>query len=401
MTTGSDTPVTKAAIVTGSATGIGAAVARALASRGWGVVINYTRSEREARETVAACRAAGGEAVLCRGDVAFDADCRRLVATALEAFGRLDALVNNAGITKFVAADDMDGLDAADFDRIFAVNVLGAFQMARAARATLEASGDGAIVNLSSYSGMNGLGSSLAYAASKGALNTLTKGLAHTLAPHVRVNAVCPGYADTRWARVGPRGRSLRALQGGPRGHPPAGAHALGGGRRGDRAVVSHRRPHRHRSAARDRLRRAHGGRNRTGRRLTAHAESAAFTPTGESRPGAAPSLRASNLRNVDTQAARNLPLLVVHRRVADGGMPGLAASAHRTSSFVPGPRSGSRRRTMATPHCWKGDQALEQRDRPAHRSGATSRPAVRFLPGRAGPTCDGACRRIPAPACR
>ena len=203
MTTGSDIPVTKAAIVTGSATGIGAAVARALASRGWGVVINYTRSEREAGETVAACRAAGAGAVPCRGDVAVDADCRRLVATGLEAFGRVDALVNNAGTTKFVAAGDMDGLDATDFDRIFAVNVRGAFQMARAARAALEASGDGAIVNISSYSGMNGLGSSLAYAASKGALNTLTKGLAHTLAPRVRVNAVCPGYADTRWARMG------------------------------------------------------------------------------------------------------------------------------------------------------------------------------------------------------
>ena len=203
MTTGSDTPVRKAAIVTGSATGIGAAVARALASRGWGVAINYTRSEREAGETAATCRAAGGEAVLCRADVAADADCRRLVATTLEAFGRVDALVNSAGTTRFVAAADMDGLDAADFERIFAVNVLGAFQMTRASRAALEASGDGAIVNISSYSGMNGLGSSLAYAASKGALNTLTKGLAHTLAPRVRVNAVCPGYADTRWARVG------------------------------------------------------------------------------------------------------------------------------------------------------------------------------------------------------
>ena len=215
MTTGSDPPVAKAAIVTGSATGIGAAVARALASFGWGVAINYTRSGREAAETAAACRAAGGEAVLCRADVAADADCRRLVATALEAFGCVDALVNNAGTTKFVAAADMDGLDAADFERIFAVNVLGAFQMTRAARTALEASGDGAIVNISSYSGMNGLGSSLAYAASKGALNTLTKGLAHTLAPRVRVNAVCPGYADTRWARVGLRDEAYERFKAG------------------------------------------------------------------------------------------------------------------------------------------------------------------------------------------
>ena len=133
----------------------------------------------------------------------------------------------------------MDGLDAADFDRIFGVNVLGAFQMTRAARAALEASGDGAIVNISSYSGMNGLGSSLAYAASKGALNTLTKGLAHTLAPHVRVNAVCPGYADTRWARVGLGDEAYERFKSGLEATLPLGRHALGGRCRGDRASGS------------------------------------------------------------------------------------------------------------------------------------------------------------------
>ena len=195
--------ILKAAIVTGSATGIGAAVARVLAGRGWGVVINFTRSEVEAEATASACRDLGGQTIVCRADVADDNDCRRMVDTALGAFGRLDALVNNAGTTKFVPANDMDGLDADDFARIFGVNVLGAFQMARATRAALESSGNGSIVNISSYSGMTGLGSSLIYAASKGALNTLTKGLAHTLAPHIRVNAVCPGYADTRWGRAG------------------------------------------------------------------------------------------------------------------------------------------------------------------------------------------------------
>ena len=200
MTHSTSPPV---ALVTGSATGIGAAVARQLAARGFGVLINYTRSEAEAQETALACRAAGGKAVVCRGDVERDAQCRRLVTAALDAFGRIDALVNNAGTTKFVPSEDLEGLRPEDFQRIFGVNVFGAFQMTRAAAPALRDSGRGAVVNVSSLSGMTGLGSSLAYAASKGALNTLTRGLAHTLAPEVRVNAVCPGYADTRWGRAG------------------------------------------------------------------------------------------------------------------------------------------------------------------------------------------------------
>jgi NAD(P)-dependent dehydrogenase (short-subunit alcohol dehydrogenase family) len=195
--------VQTAAIVTGSATGIGSAIAKRLATRGFGVLINYTRSEAEARATADACRAAGGAAVLSRGDVADDEACRRLAATALHEFGRIDVLVNCAGTTKFVPPKDLDSLSKADFERIFGVNVVGAFQMARAAAPALRASGNGSIVNISSYSSMSGLGSSLAYAASKGALNTLTKGLAHTLAPEIRVNAVCPGYVDTRWGRRG------------------------------------------------------------------------------------------------------------------------------------------------------------------------------------------------------
>ena len=192
-----------AAIVTGSATGIGAAVAKNLATRGYGIVINYTRSESEAKETQTACMQAGGQAVLCRGDVSIDEDCVRLTRTALDNFGRLDVLVNNAGVTKFVATAELAGLSKQDFEHIFGVNVVGAFQMTRAAAPALKSSGQGCIVNISSYSGMSGLGSSIAYAASKGALNTLTKGLAHALAPEIRVNAICPGYVDTRWARRG------------------------------------------------------------------------------------------------------------------------------------------------------------------------------------------------------
>ncbi|MGE0118803.1 MAG: SDR family NAD(P)-dependent oxidoreductase [Dongiaceae bacterium] len=193
--------MTRAAVITGGATGIGAAIARALAARGWRVLVNYTKSEAEARATAEACRAAGGEALVARGDVARDADCQALVAQAVAAWGRLDALVNNAGITKFVPAKDLESLTGDDFERIFAVNLKSAYQMARAAAPSLTASGAGAIVNISSHSAFTGLGSSMAYAASKGALNTLTLSLARALAPEVRVNAVCPGFVDTRWTR--------------------------------------------------------------------------------------------------------------------------------------------------------------------------------------------------------
>jgi 3-oxoacyl-[acyl-carrier protein] reductase len=204
--------VKRAAIITGSATGIGAAVARALAARGWRVLINYTKSEAEARATAEACRAAGGEALVARADVARDADCQALVAQAVTAWGRLDALVNSAAITKFVPARNIEALSGEDFERIFAVNLKGAYQMARAAVPALKASGDGAIVNISSHAAFTGLGSSMAYAASKGALNTLTLSLARALAPEVRVNAVCPGFVDTRWARGAMDEESYRAF---------------------------------------------------------------------------------------------------------------------------------------------------------------------------------------------
>ena len=161
-----------AAIITGSATGIGAATARALAAAGCRVAVNYTRSRDEAEATAAACRAAGADAITVRADVADDTDCRRLVAETMDAFGRLDVLVNSAGITKFVSGSDLDGLSAEDFQRIYAVNAIGPYQMARAAAPHLKAQGKGAVVNVSSTAGIFGSGSSIAYAMSKAALNT-------------------------------------------------------------------------------------------------------------------------------------------------------------------------------------------------------------------------------------
>ncbi len=190
-------------IVTGSATGVGAAAARLLASKGCNVVINYTRSEAEAKETEAACRALGVETLLCQADVSNDADCRRMVAEAFSKWGRVDGLINNAGTTQFVNHADLDGLDAADFQRIYAVNVIGPFQMTRAVVPHMKAAGRGAIVNVSSIAGVMGVGSSIAYTASKGALNTMTLSLARALGPEVRVNTICPGFIQGRWLRAG------------------------------------------------------------------------------------------------------------------------------------------------------------------------------------------------------
>jgi 3-oxoacyl-[acyl-carrier protein] reductase len=189
----------KTAIVTGSATGIGAAIAAGLGRGGANVVVNFTKSEAEARRTVEAVKEAGGDAILAQGNVADDADCRRIAAAAMDAWGGIDILVNNAGTTKFAAHADLDALSDADFQHLYSVNVIGAFQMVRAAVAGLKASGAGAVVNISSIAGTHGLGSSIAYAASKGALNTMTRSLARALAPQVRVNAVCPGFVQTRW----------------------------------------------------------------------------------------------------------------------------------------------------------------------------------------------------------
>ena len=189
----------KVAIVTGSATGVGAATALALSRRGYDLVINYSKSEREAKEAEAACRDAGADTLLVRGNVADDADCRNMANAAVARWNRLDALVNNAGISTFTGGENWDALDAAVFQRIFGVNVLGAFQMVRACRSLLEAAERPSVLMTSSIAAVTGIGSSVAYAASKGALNTMTLSLARALAPKIRVNAICPGFIDTRW----------------------------------------------------------------------------------------------------------------------------------------------------------------------------------------------------------
>jgi NAD(P)-dependent dehydrogenase (short-subunit alcohol dehydrogenase family) len=195
------------AIVTGSASGLGAATAAILAKGGGKIAVNYSNSKKEAEETADLCRKAGAEVLVVQGDVSRDEDCKKIVA-AVGGWAKLDILVNNAGTTKHMPHDNMDGLSAEDFQRIYAVNTIGPFQMIRAARALLEAGAKAsgrasAVVNISSVAGISGGGSSVAYAASKGALNTMTQSLARALAPHIRVNTVCPGYIDTPWFTKG------------------------------------------------------------------------------------------------------------------------------------------------------------------------------------------------------
>src|ERR1700680_3034463 len=195
------------AIVTGSASGLGAATAAILAKDGARIVINYSSSQKEAEATADLCRSAGGDVVVVQGDVSKDEDCKKIVAAAAP-WGRLDALINNAGTTKHMAHGNLDGLSAEDFQRLFGVNTIGPFQMVRAARGLLEAGANAsgrasAVVNVSSVAGISGIGSSIAYAASKGALNTITYSLARALAPLIRVNTICPGYIDTTWFTKG------------------------------------------------------------------------------------------------------------------------------------------------------------------------------------------------------
>jgi len=194
-------------IITGSASGLGAATAAILAKDGARIVINYASSQKEAEETADLCRTAGGEVVVVQGDVSRDEDCKKIAAAAAP-WGRLDVLINNAGITKHMPHNNLDGLSAEDFQRIYGVNTIGPFQMVRAARSLLEAGATASgrastVVNVSSVAGINGGGSSVAYAASKGALNAMTLSLARALAPLIRVNAVCPGYIDTPWFTKG------------------------------------------------------------------------------------------------------------------------------------------------------------------------------------------------------
>jgi ketoreductase RED2 len=185
----------RVALVTGSSSGIGEATARRLAALGAKLVVNSATSV-EAGERVAA--SLPGEALYVRADVSDPAQCRALVEAAVARFGHLDILVNNAGWTTTVPHADLEALSDEILRRTFEVNVFGTWWLTRAAMPQLRKSEDGNVVNITSIAGVRPVGSSIAYAMSKAALNHLTRLLAKSCGP-VRVNAVAPGLVETPW----------------------------------------------------------------------------------------------------------------------------------------------------------------------------------------------------------
>jgi 3-oxoacyl-[acyl-carrier protein] reductase len=202
----------KVCAITGSSSGIGAASAILFAQRGWNVCVNYSKDSAAAERVAAVCRAQGAEVLIERADVSEDAQCIQFATRVREHFGGCDTLVNNAGTTKFVDLKDLDGLDAADLQKIFAVNVIGPFQMIRAFAPLLRDRPDAAIVNVSSIAALLGGGSSIAYIASKGALNYMSLGLARTLGPQIRVNVVAHRMDDSPWLRNGLAAERFEAM---------------------------------------------------------------------------------------------------------------------------------------------------------------------------------------------
>jgi 3-oxoacyl-[acyl-carrier protein] reductase len=190
----------RVAVVTGGGTGIGRAISEHLARAGARVVVNYSRSKDDADATVKAIREAGGTAIAVGADVSKQESATALMNAAVSEFGHLNYLVNNAGWSTRVPHAEMEKLTDEIWDHVFDTNLRGAFYCVRAATPLLKQQPGAAIVNIASVAALLGMGSSMAYAASKGGMVTLTKSLARALAPEIRVNAVLPGFVRTRFA---------------------------------------------------------------------------------------------------------------------------------------------------------------------------------------------------------
>jgi 3-oxoacyl-[acyl-carrier protein] reductase len=190
----------RVAVVTGAGTGIGRAIAEAMAHGGANVVVNYSKSRDAAEEVVQAIKAAGGTAIAIGADISKQADAKKLMEETASHFGRIDYLVNNAGWSTRIPHHQLDDLTDEIWDRTINTNLRGAFYCARAAVPHLKKQPGAAIINVASVAALMGQGSSLAYAASKGGMVTMTKSLARALAPGIRVNAVLPGFVRTAFA---------------------------------------------------------------------------------------------------------------------------------------------------------------------------------------------------------
>ena len=192
------------AIITGGSRGIGAATALLLASKGWNIAITCSSTLEDAHSIIKKCEEVNNiEGIAIQADVSIDEECQKTIQETVKKWGRIDALINNAGTSKFAwDHSDLEQLDADDFLRIYSVNLVGPYQMVKHAKPYLLKSSNPSITNISSIAGIKGIGSSVAYAASKGALNTMTISMARNLGP-IRVNAVCPGtIKGNRMTRV-------------------------------------------------------------------------------------------------------------------------------------------------------------------------------------------------------
>lgn len=189
----------KVILITGGGTGVGRATALKLAAQGAKVVVNYSRSEKEADEVVHQIKEMGGVGVAYKADVAIQQEVNELVSYMTASFGRIDGLVNNASITTQIEMDNLEDVTDEVWDSLFSVNVKGMFHCVKAVVPYMKAQKSGVIVNIGSVAGITGIGSSIPYAATKSAIHTMTRSLAIALAPTIRVNSISPGAVDTRW----------------------------------------------------------------------------------------------------------------------------------------------------------------------------------------------------------
>jgi 3-oxoacyl-[acyl-carrier protein] reductase len=194
----------RVALITGAGTGIGRGIAELFSREGLKVAVNYSRSRDAADEVVRGINASGGTALAIGASVSDDKQVHAMVDQVAREFGRLDILVNNAGWSIRVPHDQLEDLTDEIWDRTFDTNLRGAFYCVRAAVPLLRRQEGSAIVNIASVAGLTGVGSSMAYAASKGGMITMTKSLARALAPGIRVNAIAPGFVRTRFANWPP-----------------------------------------------------------------------------------------------------------------------------------------------------------------------------------------------------
>jgi len=189
----------RVALITGSSSGIGRGVALAFSRGGYNVVINYSQSIDRAEETAVNCRELGADALVVNCNVADDQAVVSMIKDCKAEYGRLDVLVNNAGTTMETPPKEMDDVDLDEWDRVFAINVRGVFQVSRAAATLLRQSDNASIINTCSIAGIRPGPQPLAYAASKASVANLTKTLAGALGPEIRVNAVAPGWLEGEW----------------------------------------------------------------------------------------------------------------------------------------------------------------------------------------------------------